>query len=87
MKIYCPQCFTVKLNRNGRTKCGYQRYICTNCNYQFTLNNSTRRKFLISDMFHTYPVDQIAIKLGISERTVLRYISKIKKELPKTLII
>lgn len=34
--MHCPNCPQRNLVKNGKTKAGYQRYRCTQCNYTVT---------------------------------------------------
>lgn len=85
MSTTCPKCFSTLFRSYGKTSRGYQRYICNNCNYQFSVNNSYKREQIINDLLSSHStIDEIAEQLDISKRTVQRYIKKIKTE-PKLL--
>ena len=67
MLVFCPNCHSTKIKKNGHTYYGKQNHRCKDCGRQFVLNNT-----------HTKSEDLLSlIKKALKERLSLRAICRI----------
>ena len=91
--VTCPKCKCSITKKSGFTKDKRQIYICTSCNYKFTLNNkythvSKENKKLIAfyGVHLKVPNSDIAKLIGCSDRTIRNVKKEYLQECEKNVI-
>ena len=89
--VFCPHCNSTKVKKSGFTNDGRQLYICSDCNYKFTLNNKfnhvlkkDKKLIIMYGLGARVPSKDLANMIGCCEKTVRnikrRYLERVNKD-------